>query len=314
MEVVLVAGIAVFGAFQLLKPTGYKRKYSKGLPFRHALMSHRGGSNEHVENTLPAFRYSAKLRVDILEMDVQLTKDDQVVIFHDDYLGRMCGEAFKQRQISDYKFDELPLLVIPKKLDYKAESLRKDKDSTRIPLLTEVLNEFPKYPMQIDVKNGPEKLVIQVGKLLQRNEREEFTVWGSFKPQACNLCYKHFGKSIPLFFSAPRFLKALFLHRIGLMKWMEFRESALIVPGFKWLLSPSFISELNQSGISVIVFGTDGSGAINSKEEWAAVNASGANGICSDVPTELKEWLQSNPMKPTVTPFYFIFLMFESVH
>jgi glycerophosphoryl diester phosphodiesterase len=56
------------------------------------MMSHRGGSLEYVENTLPAFIYSSKvLKVEMLELDVHMTKDKQITIFHDTYLGRMCG-------------------------------------------------------------------------------------------------------------------------------------------------------------------------------------------------------------------------------
>ena len=44
------------------------------LVFPVALMAHRGGSSEWIENTLPAFRSAAKLDVDILEMDCQMTR------------------------------------------------------------------------------------------------------------------------------------------------------------------------------------------------------------------------------------------------
>ncbi|KAJ3294640.1 Lysophospholipase D gdpd1, partial [Blyttiomyces sp. JEL0837] len=120
-------------------------------------MSHRGGSLERVENTLPAFRYSAyKLKVDLLEMDIYMTKDGQCVIFHDADLGRLCGLSGKK--ISDYKFEDLPPLKIPEKLKDVREVLE-DPESTRIPLLEELLREFPQYPMQIDVKDGTEEMV-----------------------------------------------------------------------------------------------------------------------------------------------------------
>jgi glycerophosphoryl diester phosphodiesterase len=92
---------------KILHSNKSKKSFRKfGLPFAHALMSHRGGSLEFVENTLPAFRYSTNLNVDILEMDVQLTKDHEVVVFHDDDLMRMCG--VRGRKISDFKYQDLP--------------------------------------------------------------------------------------------------------------------------------------------------------------------------------------------------------------
>ncbi|KAJ1562329.1 Lysophospholipase D gdpd1 [Cladochytrium tenue] len=111
------------------------------LLFPHALMSHRGGSLERVENTLPAFRRSAReLRVDLLEMDVRLTRDGRVVVCHDDDLGRLCGVPGKT--VADFAYADLPPLKIPDALR-DDPSVVGDPESVRIPLLEEVLVEFP---------------------------------------------------------------------------------------------------------------------------------------------------------------------------
>ena len=55
-----------------------------GNPHRDAMRARASASSlPLVENTMPAFRNSAALRVDLLELDVQLTKNQQVVVFHD---------------------------------------------------------------------------------------------------------------------------------------------------------------------------------------------------------------------------------------
>ncbi|KAJ3390653.1 Lysophospholipase D gdpd1 [Entophlyctis sp. JEL0112] len=106
-------------------------------------MSHRGGSLERIENTLPAFRHSAEMEVDILEMDVYLTKDGKCVVFHDDDLGRLCGLPGKK--ISDFYYRDLPPLLVPGALSHIAEQLNSDPDGRRIPLFEEVLDEFLEY-------------------------------------------------------------------------------------------------------------------------------------------------------------------------
>ncbi|KAL2920133.1 Lysophospholipase D gdpd1 [Polyrhizophydium stewartii] len=268
---------------------------TRGLPFRHALMSHRGGSLEHVENTMPGFRFSAnELKADLLELDVQLTKDGQVVIFHDNDMARMCGAAFKGKHIGDFNFDELPPLQIPDKVKHLPDVVS-DPESTRIPLLRALLSEFPQYPMQIDVKNGSEELVLKVGHMIQEFRREQLTVWGSFLSRPSKLCYKYFGTSIPMFFSLLRFLKAFALNFIGLLGWMEIHEQALIVPNFGIFISPSLIRALQRRGVSVIVFGRQ-DGGMNKVEDWEQVRRLGANGICSDAPSRLQAWLKENPL------------------
>jgi glycerophosphoryl diester phosphodiesterase len=51
---------------------------------RHALnIAHRGGAQLWPENTLPAFISAAGAGYDAAELDVQLTRDDRLVVFHD---------------------------------------------------------------------------------------------------------------------------------------------------------------------------------------------------------------------------------------
>ncbi|KAJ3115620.1 Lysophospholipase D gdpd1 [Phlyctochytrium bullatum] len=119
----------------------WSKTFGKKIQFPHALMSHRGGSLEFVENTLPGFRYSANvLKVDLLELDVYMTKDKQVVVFHDSNLERLCG--LPNKRIGDYEYSSLPPLLIPPYLKGKKEVVD-DPDSTRIPRLEELFVEFP---------------------------------------------------------------------------------------------------------------------------------------------------------------------------
>lgn len=51
----------------LAKSFGKEKRVSKmDLTFKHLVYSHRGGSLENVENTMPAFRHSANIKVDLL--------------------------------------------------------------------------------------------------------------------------------------------------------------------------------------------------------------------------------------------------------
>jgi glycerophosphoryl diester phosphodiesterase len=55
------------------------------------LIAHRGGAGLRVENTLAAFENAIELGADGAELDVNLTRDGQVVVHHDDVLnGAYC--------------------------------------------------------------------------------------------------------------------------------------------------------------------------------------------------------------------------------
>ena len=55
---------------------------------RTNLVAHRGDSAHAPENTLTAFRLAAAAAVDLIELDVHLTRDDEVVVIHDETLER----------------------------------------------------------------------------------------------------------------------------------------------------------------------------------------------------------------------------------
>ncbi|MFI4937558.1 MAG: glycerophosphodiester phosphodiesterase family protein [Candidatus Berkiellales bacterium] len=62
---------------------------------KSGIIGHRGVAALAPENTLASFQLAAKQGIDWVEFDLRLTKDDQLVIFHDDSLQRTTnGEGF----------------------------------------------------------------------------------------------------------------------------------------------------------------------------------------------------------------------------
>ncbi len=58
---------------------------------RPLIIAHRGFSGRYVENTLASVRGALKLGVDFVEVDVQETRDGELIVFHDYRLNRLCG-------------------------------------------------------------------------------------------------------------------------------------------------------------------------------------------------------------------------------
>jgi glycerophosphoryl diester phosphodiesterase len=71
------------------------------------VVAHRGSSLEYLENTMTAFRNAVRQGANILQMDVLLTCDKQLVVFHDDNLLRLCGI---NKNIADIDYKDLPPL------------------------------------------------------------------------------------------------------------------------------------------------------------------------------------------------------------
>lgn len=71
------------------------------------VIAHRGASGHAPESTMAAYTLAHEWGADYLELDVQLTSDGELVIFHDDSIDRTSnGEG----HINDYTLEELKVL------------------------------------------------------------------------------------------------------------------------------------------------------------------------------------------------------------
>ncbi len=68
------------------------------------IWAHRGASGYAPENTLVSFQKAIDLGADGIELDVQLTKDQQVIVLHDEWLNRTSNGTGWAR---DYTLEEL---------------------------------------------------------------------------------------------------------------------------------------------------------------------------------------------------------------
>ncbi len=138
----LIAGIGFAATtipLALLAP-GRATKRQKA-PFWGMNFAHRGlhtRDKSIPENSLPAFERAAHEGYGI-ELDVQLSKDGQVVVFHDDTLDRVCGV---HARVDEKTWAEL-------------QELRLCGTEYGIPLFSEVLNTVRgRGPLIVELKSG----------------------------------------------------------------------------------------------------------------------------------------------------------------
>ena len=68
-------------------------------------VAHRGYAGRHPENTLAAVRAAVELGATWIEIDVQVSRDGHVVLFHDRTLDRVCGVsgAVHERDLAELR-------------------------------------------------------------------------------------------------------------------------------------------------------------------------------------------------------------------
>ena len=113
------------------------------------IISHRGLSSEAPENTFASFNASVNNKFNIIEFDVQLTKDNIPVIFHDSTLKRTTNGS---GALKDMNLKELLLLDA-------GSWFNKKFHTEKIPLLEDVLNKyFGTCHFQIELKSEEDYL------------------------------------------------------------------------------------------------------------------------------------------------------------
>src|SRR5881398_163241 len=80
--------LALLVAFALPATAAAKNPWLKSRPLN---IAHQGGEDEFPSNTMYAFKRALKAGADMLELDVGVTKDDQVVVMHDTTLDRVSS-------------------------------------------------------------------------------------------------------------------------------------------------------------------------------------------------------------------------------
>jgi hypothetical protein len=192
------------------------------------------------------------------------------------------------KAVNQVMYKHLPKLICKSE---RIQDASLDKDYARIPLLTELLDEFPHYPMQIDLKGCSEAAVLKVGNLIHKYDRVDTTLWGSFEYSTSAWIFKNYGNSIPRFMPFYRIIFSRILYNVGLLSWMDMGESALII--HERILHNGYVRAMQEKGIRVLVFGD----SLVSFSAYDRVYSYGIDAICTDTPGLLKEWLLERKIK-----------------
>ncbi|MEN2496504.1 MAG: Lysophospholipase D gdpd1 [Marteilia pararefringens] len=190
------------------------------------VFAHRGGFEEAaIENTSGAFEYSRNIGVDVLELDVCMTKDKVVIVCHDTNLKRLTSSDC---EISDINFDQLPHLS--KDLWTCNDYIAFEESKTHFMTLEQFVEENKGKLVCIEPKQANEELVDQTLKIVRNSGMISKCIFGSFIHQTNKLLMNAI-PSEPLFMSIVELLQLVVCSAIKPICWRKKR--ILIIPNLK---------------------------------------------------------------------------------
>jgi glycerophosphoryl diester phosphodiesterase len=156
-------------------PTGSALSTLTDYPFfegkRPRVIGHRGAAGEAPENTLVAFDEALREGADLIELDVQGTRDGNVVIIHDSVLDRTtngCGpiDACSLPEIKALDAGHRFSLDDGQSFPYRGRGIQ-------VPTLEEFLNTFPRAKAIIEIKPESPRIVGTVIDTIRRLRKDD---------------------------------------------------------------------------------------------------------------------------------------------
>lgn len=202
--------------------------------------AHRGASGYKPENTLPSFQYAVELGADGVELDIQLTKDGELVVCHDEEIDRTSN---KEGFVKDYTLEEL------KSFDFSYQFPELGK--VDIPTMKEVFELLKPTNMIINIElktgvfdyEGIEEKIIQ---LTKEEGFEDRVIYSSFN---------HY--SILRIQQLDPSAKTAFLYCDGTLDMPEYGRNNhvdALHPAFYNLKYPEYMQKCKEYGLDVNVW------------------------------------------------------------
>ncbi|CAJ0926033.1 unnamed protein product [Ranitomeya imitator] len=222
---------------------------------------------------------------------------------------RGLKDSSKRQAIFEYIKKDLPPYLCQLDVTFEKDCCCDGGDDRQIPRLKEVFEAFPETPINIDIKVNNDILVRKVSELVKEYKREQLTVWGNADYEIVQKCHRQ-NCSIPLLFCFQRVLLLVGLFYTGLLPFFPIREQFLEIPMpsiimklkdpskmskshkfVVWLadaliMRKSLFEHLKARGIQVYIW------VLNNEEEYKRAFDLGANGVMTDYPTRLMEFLE----------------------
>jgi glycerophosphoryl diester phosphodiesterase len=238
---------------------------------RVVAISHRGEHIERPENTIPAFKEAIRVGADFIEVDVQTTSDGKLVLSHDATLDRCTTGTGR---VSDMTFEQVEALDA---------GIKKGPQfaGTKVPTFDEVLDlAHGKIGIYVDIKNATAQELVSH---IDGHGMTDHVVMYC-RPTLC----KQIEDLNPKLKVMPESSTVDHVHTL-----VDLLHPKVIAFGAgDW--KPEIIAVSKEAHAEVYV---DRMGATDAPEGWQSAIDAGADGIQTDRPGPLVEYLRAKGYK-----------------
>jgi len=251
-------------------------------------IAHRGASGHAPEHTMVAYELGKEMHGDFIEIDLQLTADEEIVVFHDDYVDRVTN---KSGEVESFTLKQLKQLDVGSWFNKKHPSRASAAfEDLRVVTLEEILDYFGddlNYYLEIKETENIDLLLKKLYEILhdydliERKDRKAQIVIHSFHYEYLLQIHED-EPDIPLV-QLIRFRRKANLSndRINTIK-----EYAIGIGLNHKRLSRKFVQKIRRSGLLLHPY------TVNDKKRMRQIIGWGVTGMSTDFPDRLHEVLE----------------------
>lgn len=247
-------------------------------------IGHRGACAYAPENTMQSFARAVALGADGLELDLQRSRDGEVIVLHDPTVGRTTDG---HGRAADLDLRTLRSLDAGARFRDAEGVLSWRGRGARIPTLDEILRTFPSVWLSLDLKQGDPITEARTIELLRSHGRTQRVILGAEDAKAARRL-RAMAPEFDSFFSRAEAWN--FFLRLSSGIWRGYRPPArsLQIPTHHrvWSLERrKLIEKAHQLEVRVVYW------TVNDPAQMLRLLELGADGLISDRPDELAKLL-----------------------
>ena len=250
------------------------------------VIAHGGAQGHAPANTLEAFDLALEQGAHALEMDLQLTADDELVVHHDATVDRATDGT---GAIRDLTLAQVRELDAGHGFEAADGSHPWRGQGVRIPTFTEVLERYPSVPMVVEMKTDAGPAIIDpVLDVVEAHGRDDGSLAvASFAREYLDPVRERL-PTVPTNMPEGETTAFYVRHLAGLHPWWEPPGELFQVPEHhegRHVVTSRFVDAAERLGIGVQVW------TVNEPEQMHRLLDAGVHGIMTDVPDVLVEVL-----------------------
>lgn len=268
------------------------------------VQAHRGACSEFAENTLPAFKRALELNVDSIELDVHLTQDERVAVFHDfEITPEWCRDKLGNPMASSrpiWEIDWKELREIETRVDRRLANKRSlTEGEKKISSLREVFKAMKTWSsdsqtlpvMDIEIKRQDliEKKAPEAKLMVSKVISEVLEFWD---PNKTVLRSFDFSVLEQVRLQAPQISVGVltFQSPVSIVEIHQKFQPKIWAPHFKDVNAEN-IKAARELGLEVIPY------TVNKIQEFQNLIALGVTGLTTDDPTLLLQFLNQENLR-----------------